>query len=221
MRAIVNVSTGRYVAGQERLARFLNGGSETRYFYRDRLPDGCPSHQQAPYAFKACAIRDAIIGGATSILWLDASIVPIHPLEPLWNYIEREGYWLAVNGWNTSQWCVDEALSPLGITREEARQIPHPVATAFGFSTKYKPAMDAFEEWERLALDGRAFRGPWRIPPCLHRLPMPNEVGGHRHDQTALGVVAWRHGLKLCEYPRFFCYEGEQDDESILVATGI
>ena len=125
------------------------------------------------------------------------------------------------NGWNTSQWCIDSALEPLGITREQAMDIPHPVATTFGIDTRNEAVMAAFEEWEGLAINGVAFRGPWRIPPCIDRLPEAHEVGGHRHDQTALGVVAWRHGLKLTSAPRFFTYDGGQVAETVLIARGL
>ena len=219
MRAVVNVSTGRYVSGLHRLHAALNGFDGMLLFYRDSLPTGSPTHAEAPYAFKAAAMREAIQRGATTVLWADASIVPRGDMEPLWQHIEREGYWIDANGWSTSQWCVDSALGPLGITREQAMDITHPVATTFAIDTRCAPAMAAFEEWERLAMEGTAFQGPWRIPPCIDRLPEAHEVGGHRHDQTALGVVAWRHGLTLTREPRYFAYAGGEAPETVLVAT--
>lgn len=220
MRAIVNVSTGRYARGADRLRAALNGFDGMSLIYRDCWPPGSPSHRECPYAFKAFAIKEAIKRGAGRILWLDASIVP-GKLNRLWAHIEEHGYWIQDNGWSTSQWCIDSALEPLGIMREEAKRIPHPVATAFGFDVGCEPAMAAIGEWTKLAIEGKAFRGPWRIPPCLDRLPGPDEVGGHRHDQTALGVVAWRHGLMLTREPLFFGYEGHGNPDTCLTAVGV
>ena len=41
---------------------------------------------------------------STTLLWCDACIVPVRPLEPLWEKIERDGYWFCANGWSNYEW---------------------------------------------------------------------------------------------------------------------
>jgi len=220
MRAVVNVATGPFVRGQERLRRALDtvGFDGMRAFFRDRWPPGSPSHQETPYAFKAFAIADAWRRGASVVLWADASVLPVKSLDPLFERIERDGYWVSNNGFTTGEWCADSALGPLGITREQSWGIPHPVATAFGLNLADPDAMGLFREWFQLAMDGAAFRGPW----TNRNGEASNDprVRGHRHDQTALGVLVWRHGWKLTDPPNIIAYRGGETADTLLIVDG-
>ncbi len=215
-RIVVNVSTGGYVAGLDRLRRAIP--DESILAWRDGLPDGSPTHQDVPYAFKSFAIAKAVELGHTTILWADASIVPIKPLEPLWQLIETQGYWIANNGWNTGQWCCDSALGPLGITREEAFGIPHPVATSFGLDFRHEIAREFFRQWFDFAKDGRAFRGPWRNDEG--QASRDPRVMGHRHDQAVMGVIVHRLGMKLIDPPKWLAYHGSERDDTVLSVRG-
>jgi hypothetical protein len=53
-RAVVNVATGRFIKGQERLSLALDQHRAGAFFhYWTHEPDGCPKHADVPYAFKA------------------------------------------------------------------------------------------------------------------------------------------------------------------------
>ena len=46
---------------------------------------------------------------------------------------------------------------------------------------------------------------------------------GHRHDQSALSVLAWRYGIELVDPPKFFVYgtaQDAQDERTVVVADG-
>lgn len=233
MRAIVNVATGPYVRGQERLTEWCAKNSEEYFIWRDQLPAGSPFHQDVPYAFKAYALREAVAAGAKTLLWADASILPIKPLDELWERIERDGYWIGNNGWTNYEWTADSAYAPLfgdypGDAVWANRQIKHVVATSFGFSIEHPTGRAIFEEYYRLASETKAFCGPWsnmegspadwnneRSAPCG-----PLDVRGHRHDQTALSVIAWRLGCQLTDSPNIFAYAGGETDQTFLVADG-
>ena len=59
---------------------------------------------------------------------------------------------------------------------------------------------------------------PWRNTP---ETPCGDAgVLGHRHDQTALSVIAWQQGLKLTNPPEIFAYKGCETAETILIADG-
>lgn len=237
-RVIVNVATGRYVVGQDRMVMSFAG--EAVYHYPDRLPPGCPPHAEIPYAFKAYALNEASeLGGFDSLLWCDACIIAgPRPLSDLWQYIEQHGVWLARNGYTNYEWTADSAYPDLfpGIevdaARAKNRVIPHVVATAFGISLKH-PAGRAFLERYVNAAQTRAFCGPWwnsDYSPAPGVFPYrdreraaacaPSDVSGHRHDQTAASVIAWQLGIELTHCPEWFTYKGSETDRTCLVADG-
>jgi hypothetical protein len=88
-----------------------------------------------------------------------------------------------------------------------------------------------FLEYCRLGLETDAFQGPWvnsryqdykggggdgwRVNPCGGA-----DVRGHRHDQTALSVCAWRYGVELTNPPEFIAYTPGETDKTILSVNG-
>ena len=196
-----------------------------------------PQHEAHPYAFKAYALKEAESGSFTTLLWCDACIVPgARPLADLWAYIEEHGVWVARNGWTNYEWTADSAypdlfpeFAELGAARALNREIPHVVATAFGVSLRHPLGRAFLYEYYRLASETKAFCGPWtncgpntpvhlqnaRCAPCG-----PLDVRGHRHDQTAASVIAWRLGIPLTNCPEWFNYKGGETDGTCLIADG-
>lgn len=219
----MNVSTGRFIRGQNRLkaCEFLDGtrlihngvnvfDGGTALMTWDTLPPGSPSHEEIPYGFKVWGLKAALEAGYTTLLWADASVLPIAPLDALWERIEERGYWISANGYTNHEWTCKEAYPLLGVTEEENTQIPHVVATAFGLNLQSDIGAKAFAEYFRFSQNG-AFRGPW--------------AGGvgiqHRHDQAALSVVAYRLGITLTNPPEWFAYKGGETSDTVLLAHGI
>ena len=252
MRAVVNWASGRYVAGQERLTEWLSAHDEEYFIWRDQLPAGAPKHEDVPYAAKAYALRSVQAGGARTLLWTDACILPIAPLGPLWERIERDGYWISSQagpepdrGWSNYEWTADSAYPALfpqwqhknwagddyASAKSVNRTIPHVVATTFGVSLDHPTGRAILDEYFRLASTTNAFCGPWTnscygtskpelvVNPNPRQHPCgPADVRGHRHDQTALSVIAWRLGCKLSQWPEIFAYRGHEDERTILCA---
>ena len=250
-RVVVNVATDSWIRMQDRLIRDMHAQQEVTLYWRQCLPPGSPPHREAgicaatnvdairPFAFKAYALKAAADAGYTSLLWCDSCIIPLKPLAPLWERIERDGYWICENGWSNFAWTAESAYDDLFELEIEAylsgrikrlptlrtasdyiyslnTGIPHVVATAFGLSLTHPTGRAIFDEYFRLASQTRAFCGPWvntnnpenensgfGYPrgPCG-----PPHVRGHRHDQTALSVIAWRCGCVLDKPPAMFCY---------------
>lgn len=216
-RTVVNVSTGTtYVALQGRLNQKLEeyGNCDIK-LWSEPLPKSWTPHKEVPYKFKAHCLRSV---DADLILWLDSAILPLRSLEPLWQQIEEIGYFIPSNPgmWNY-EWTAETAYDDLfpGISRSAAislnRQIPHCSSAAFGFNLRLWIGQRAYSEFSRLA-NTDAFCGPWANSngPDRDRYQLdylrelyttapcgPPEVRGHRHDQTALSVIAWRLGMKL------------------------
>lgn len=248
-RSVVNVATDSWVRGQARLIAKCEELGEPLRRWTDCFPPGCPAHWTRgfckggtehdcrPYAFKAYALKEAASVGITSLLWCDASIVPLKSLAPIWERIERDGYWILQNGWTNDQWTAEDAYEDLfpGVALERAvemnRRIPHVVGTAFGLDVSGSRAGAFLGKYFKLASQTRAFCGPWqnsnaptyegrnqdrRAGPCG-----PPTVLGHRHDQTAMSVIAYNLGMKLDNDSGWFAYEGQETEKTILVAKGI
>ncbi len=255
-KCVVNVSTTEYYRkGQKRLMGALNGADLHARTW-PAIPAGWPSQQDKPYAMKAYAMREAA-EHYDLLLWCDASILPIRSLEPLWERIERDGYWFSKNGWNNYEWTADAAypdlfaeeyaddaangLDPFFQNRRMNKGIPHVVATSFGLNVKHPIGKAFLDEYYRLASETRAFCGPWINTAHPSATPMrqerwrygacgPADVRGHRHDQTAASVIAWRLGMQLSDPPSIFAYSKrrpdgtlhleDQDERTILLADG-
>lgn len=247
-RCIVSVATDSYVRGQERLVSELMKQGQCHMGWTNTLPAGSPPHRPrgicgapehlcVPYAFKAYALKAAAAEGYTTLLWCDACIVPVRSLVPLWERIERDGYWFAPCGWNNAQWTCDEAYrwlfpdSPLEPARSINSTIPHVVATAFGLDISSEIGCTFLSEYLRLASETRAFIGPWHntnsgLPPKGRNQERrwgpcgPPSTLGHRHDQAAASVIAWRLGMQL-DGSGTFAYAGGGNENTILEAREI
>jgi len=207
-RCVVNVATGRYVKGQERLQNAVDGLGEKLVSWRE-MPPGCPSHADVPYAFKAFALK-AASRDFDQLLWADASIVIDKPLEKIWKYAAEHGVWFSRNGYQNSEWTSKSALADLGVTPEENDQVEHVSATAFAIDLNHPKGQKFLSAYHYLASETRAFCGPW--------------TGGvgvqHRHDQTAASVIVWRLGVPLTNPPALFAYRGGETEDTVLIADG-
>jgi hypothetical protein len=232
-RAVVNVVVGdnRYLAGQDRLVESV--GRIGTHVWTNSLPAGCPRHEDIPYAIKAYALREVAARGATTLLWCDASVVAIRPLAPLWERIERDGYWFSRNcTWMNYTWTADaayhelfEGLDCIESGRQLNRTIPHVIATAFGISTAHPIGAAFLAEYFRYASQTRAFCGPWANGPAHHDNPRqapcgPPDVLGHRHDQTCASVIAWRLGMQLTDMPDIMAIKGSETEKTVLLLDG-
>jgi hypothetical protein len=221
-RCVVNVATDRYVIGQNRLSALL---TVPLVKWTDSLPPTSPAHNDVPYAFKAWALFEAARMGYSTLLWADACIVP-RDLTPLFERIERDGYWMSRNGWWNAEWTAESAYADLGVTREENARIPHVVATAFGISLRHFKGAAFLAEYLRLA-QTNAFRGPWwnSNHPEYRHLSHAERCGGslvrgHRHDQSCASVIAWKLGFELTNPPDIFSYLGGETEKTVLIADG-
>lgn len=258
-RVVVNVATDSWVSGQVRLWQYLSALGEQSMTWANQLPAGCPPHRVqgtygarhmgkpsdacVPYAFKAYALKAAADAGHTSLLWLDASVIPQHPLDRIWQEIETKGYFIPLNGWDNSDWTADSAypdLFPeffqsnaggLEFARGVNRGIRHAVGTAFGLDLKMANAAVFLHEYYRLGSTTRAFCGPWQnelVAKVPHRnddrpsgVCGPVTTLGHRHDQTAISVLAWRLKMELSADRTLFSYKGPDSGDAVLCAVGV
>ncbi len=162
------------------------------------FPDGCPPHRQVPFAFKPYCFCEARAKGYRTILWMDASVCILQPLDRLFEWIEAKGYLLAQGTHSLGEYCSDASLPGLGLSREESFSIPCCSASVLGLDLGQAGAARFLEEWRAAADDGVTFHGPkWSgvrgWPATASTDP---RVHGHRHDQSAASAIAWRHGMR-------------------------
>ena len=229
---VVNVSTGRYIAGQRRLKGCVDSQADF-LAWADCLPPHSPPHHEYPYAFKAHAIAAAVASGYEQILWADACIRLQHPLDAIWERAARDGAWISRNGWKNYEWSADTFYEHAGITRQYNWLIPHVVATTFALDLRHPSGRAIYDEYFRLS-NTPAIQGPWwnRNHPDHANKPRmsgnrlwcdpcgPADVIGHRHDQSILSMLAHHHQIPLTDPPSWFAYAGGEIPSTILLADG-
>ena len=195
-RCVVNFSNGRYIRGQDRLVDSLKNVGYDGGILLETIESNIPfaSHEEINYGFKAGMIQKAREMGYDLILWADAAVYAGKNLDPVFNYIDENGYFIFHYGEgcvSSGEWCCDSALKELGITREESYKIPHIFATTFGINLKKHG--DFFDKYLELARRGISFNGSWHN--TMKECSCEERVQGHRHDQTVMSVLLWQMGL--------------------------
>lgn len=211
-RCVVSVGTGYYRGAMDRLrvATQKFGNCEFKG-WTDPLPDEWPTHTNVPYGFKAMALRWAMDQDFDCVFWCDSVILPIRPLEPLWERVQRVGYFIADagNGANNYQWTADSAYKDLfpgmdiGQAREISKGFLQVHAAVMGLNLRSEIGIEFLSEYYRLATTTKAFCGSWTNTngDCG-----PSDVKGHRHDQTAASLIAHRLGMNLDTFPEPYAY---------------
>ncbi|PCJ57934.1 MAG: hypothetical protein COA65_08725 [Rhodospirillaceae bacterium] len=225
MKAIINVATGRYIKGQDRLSRSLLevGFDGTFLSWTKEVSIGAPLHKDNPYAFKIYAFDQALKAGYTKILWVDASIYAIKPLDPIWEHLDKHGHMKQYAGHLCGTWSSDSQLECFGITRDEAMDMEmHGNGGFFALDFETEIANEFFTRWKQAMLDGQ-FKGSWNNDNnCESADP---RCKGCRHDMTCGSIIA--NQLKMSALPEnlLMAYVGEQyetpPETVVMLAQGI
>lgn len=153
-------------------------------------PKGCPEHEKSPYAFKFFCIKEAQKAGYSKILWLDTSVIINTPLNDVFDFIKKEGYFFIKNWHTVGDYCHDKALKTLNITRNQSFHIPCLQGTNFGLNLQQENASKFLDQMISYALDGITFPGPYTNDN--NEASYHPKVLGHRHDQIAMSVASLR-----------------------------
>ena len=200
---IVNVGVGHwYPEGSKRLEKSLrdNGYNDALLFF-DKLPEGSPTHEENPYAFKVYAILHAIYAGYKNIAWIDSSIYCVRDPYSLFIKIDEQGYYFVENGYYAGQETNDNCLNYFKVSRDEAMKIQQISSGFFGIDiTKNKYIINLWND----AMAAGAFKGKRednkeesQDPRFLH----------HRQDQSALSLVITRANPIIDKLGNLFDYK--------------
>lgn len=222
---IINFASGRYVKGQDRLSESLLkvGFDGTFLSWTNEESIGSPTHKDNPYAFKIYCFEQAINEGYTKILWVDASIYAVKPLDPIWECVERMGYMKQYAGHLCGWWASDRQLDYFGITRDEAMNLEmHGNGGFFALDFEKDIAKEFFKRWKQAMLDGM-FKGSWNNDNnCESSDP---RCKGTRHDMLCGSIIANQLGMVAYTPNRLMAYVGEPYGEppetAVMYAQGI
>lgn len=181
--------------------------------------DAGDGHATLPYAFKHRALREVERLGYDAAIWCDSNAHWQHHPERMIQRIKRQGYWICTLGWNVGQWCTDEALPKLDITREQAWKIDMVCAAVYGLRFDRPQAQEVLKYLED---HEDAMPGPWTNDN--NGASATEGVMGHRHDQTVLSVAAKKVGLEIDRPPCLLAYaynNGVYEQQAIVHKEGV
>jgi hypothetical protein len=211
-RCVISLGVGKksFIKSIKRLEESLVrvGFDGDFLFWDEEVPDGCPAHFEAPFAFKTFCFNIAKRMGYSQILWIDSPCIALRSLTPIFNEITKNGYIFFNNNYDQSmgQWISDDALAKNGITRDEAMKIPELPCSVLGLDMRSELAINFLDQWALIMGDGITAKGTttiikdWDDYQAIswnkdNRISNDLRVKGHRHDQSAAGIVAHRLGM--------------------------
>jgi len=192
----------------------------TRLFWLGEYPPSSPTHEQAPYAFKPYAFQRARTLGFDQAVWLDASVwLHRKPLDDIWARIDETAGISNPDGNMVGNWIGDKQLGLVGISRDQAMDIPLFEGKLIGLDFRNETACAFLDEWTALA-DRGAFSGHW---DNADRFESSDErCRGHRHDIACGSPVAYRLGMQYQPFKRVgFPGDGDPGDEVCVLAQGM
>lgn len=185
----------------------------------------CPHHKGAegavPYAFKAYSIQKAIEEGAETILWCDSVVYATKSVDPIFEYIEKNGYLFFDNiGFSIGDYTSDACLNNFGMSREEAFNSKMIMACVMGFNIHHPEAKLFLEKYIAAAKDGISYLGDWQNDELQVSRDM--RVKGHRHDQSVASILVKKYGLKIIKaQDSFFAYSSHKGYVNISESVGL
>lgn len=184
-----------YSAGIDRLERSLihNGYAGDLLLYRNELPPDCPPHEHNPYAFKIYAFREAFRRGYKIVCWLDSSFWNIKNCMPIFDIISDKGNFAFRSGYTCAQTCPDNLLAAVGISRDEAQEIPETATGIVGINIDNPEGQMVFQYWSDFC-DAGLFKNS--------RTHNPNESSDKRYlhgrqDQSAYSMALYKAGVSF------------------------
>ena len=203
---IVSLGTNSYFSREaKRLEWSLNKhGEENRIFYGGKYPEGSPKQNEIPMGYKPYMMQQAFDEGYDMVFWLDSKMTILKPFDGIWEHIEKEGAFFTFNGWKVGHWASDNALKWLGITRQEAFEIPDISSGVVGLHKRNREWLD---EWERSSKD-KIWNVKSRLPFKGLKLDGKQKTQfGARGEQPCASALAERFDLPRMQKRGWWTYE--------------
>jgi hypothetical protein len=204
-RVVINLSTKKYKAGQVRLIDTFMQHPQSAGIsvYAKESLIGAPPHSECMYGFKPVFFQYARSMGYRVVLWLDASMYIRKSLDPLFDHIEKHGYFFQDSGWMNDRWTTPEQKAYFGT--DAGKMISSGV---IGLDLRHPEANTFLDCWVLAAKKGM-FNGSHEVT---------------RHDQTCASLIVEQLGLTITPNHTFWTYgqpHDNFDDNILIVANGI
>ena len=148
---------------------------------------------------------------------LDASFFPVRDILPLMEHIQNHGYYFCDNEFKVGEWCSDLCAGAMGIAREYLWDVPEISSYCVGLDMRRANCKVLMQKWKEAALDPQIFPGRHSAGSAGRNhgfVSTDPSVKGHRHDQTALSIIAHRLGMQtLVKRPKFTAYAAREWNE--------
>ncbi len=172
-------------------------------YWCDRYPVGSPKIYQSFGGFKPYCFQEAIDQNYQLILYFDSSIRLRQSINPIFDQIKEKGFIIYQENHSVGEYCSDDALRTLDITRDESFTMPSCRTNIIGLNMQDEKARKFLNIWREKASDGITFSGAkWG------KVSNDPRVKGHRYDQTAASVIALKLGMtpweKESAYDHYF-----------------
>lgn len=212
-KVVVNAAFGsEYVTNQQRLRRLLirSGYDGSYQFWESELPEGCPSHNEARYAFKYPVVdvaRQRFPGA--KVLWLDAAMFIRGSLQPIFDRMDEIGYYMHGGEDYVGRWCPDRALQIYDVTRDDMMSVLMGAAGVMGFNFSHLHGIALFDilsEWSKSGAFGTADFNDHDRPAgqrgsyVVEHLSDDPRCVGNRPTDVAVAVALYKLGLPLLPY---------------------
>jgi hypothetical protein len=190
----VNFSNGIYIEPQRDLVVSIKKYSNYDVLTFTRFEEiGSPAHKDSPYEFKLFSIKKARELGYEIVIWVDAPMRLIRPIDSLIPKVKELGIYIQQDGWTVGQWANDKALEYFGISRDDAMKILNTSAGIMIFDFTNNISSIFLDELFKCASAG-LFRGHWNNKNKTES--QDERCLGHRHDQTCVELVANKLGIQ-------------------------
>jgi hypothetical protein len=190
----VNFSNGGYLSGQQDLVSSIKKYSQYDILtFRKFEEIGSPTHTDSPYEFKLYSIKKAKELGYDIVIWVDASMRLIRPIDSLILKVKEHGIYIQQDGWVVGQWANDKALEYFGVSRDEAMKMLNTSAGIMILDFTSEISSIFLDELFKCASAG-LFRGQWNNKNKTES--QDERCLGHRHDQSCVELVANKLGIQ-------------------------
>ena len=214
---------GWYPRGAERLRESLKKyapGVELQAWI-DEYPPGAPGAHfvngwdYGPYMAKPFAVLHALrTQDCDIVIQIDAAFYATRDIQPLVDYIAKNGYYACNNGAIMGEWTSDAALHKMNITRETSFVIPEITTYAIGLNRRNAKSIMFARLWADAARNYGAFAGPHTAGSPFAEgvrnsgfVSNDSRVKGFRHDQTWASYFMWKLGMDGINRPLFTAYK--------------
>lgn len=151
------------------------------------------NHAEIPYGFKPEQIQVAREAGYDMVIWADSTIRLLkHPIDLMGEARKRGVVAFENLGHPLHKYISDVAVNRSGLTPDELMAAPNIMACCLIFDFSQQIAIDVLDRWMELRADSFSFQNGYGSTRP--------EFITHKHDQSALAGVLFKHGIEPLPY---------------------